>query len=1050
MKNQPLKSVNPPSQYFTCGLAGPLLFFTNFFLILDTTFFKRECPCVPAKNTSFAFKFTSRLSHSLSSPLTWLWITASPLTVTAACDGNPDRNALIGTSPWQECISMCETGIHYCSHAGCNCVHDINGLTFSCNSGYELSGTYDCEDIDECQTGDHDCGNDPGMTCYNNVGSFDCMCDGGYDYTANPTPTCTDQNECTLGTHQCCEIGCDCNNISGGYTCSCQAGFETDNTLYGCKDVDECATGVHDCGTDPGMNCVNNVGSFDCICDEEYSNAYSFQTGKTCVNVDECTLNTHNCCTHAGCSGYPGFTCACDVGYRGDGTSCVDIDECDEDTVANLCGADSLLSCINNIGSYDCSCLDGYDMVFDSGLGEETCVQVDECVDDNLHDCVTGFTGICTDKDPNVDGIKFECGCIEGFYGSGFANGQGCIQELDECTMGTHNCAADADCFDTQAAFICTCHPGFTDDNLDGTSCTNINECTDGTHNCAPDVDGGVCTDNPGSFECSCDNSIAYGDGLAAGTGCTLKVDECADNTHTCDANAACTDTQEAYTCTCNAGYDGPGFICYQVDECAEKGLDILGTAGVLVGTETNYADFVAQLDTMSGMVNGVVGSFHGALEDQFNIESTFTIGNTGGAEKVLFSLTGATNQFIPDLPVDTRDYFMSFEVVQDACSDPAQDASSTCTLTVAYETFLGGSEKSATIPYTLNNTCTDYTVADGCPMSVMILINRQGIAINGTVTYSMVVDLITPDGNVASTAFVDNNDHRMTEFRFVREGDSAALISSFYINQAGSETNNCDDDGGICTDTIGSFTCDCDLSTHFDNNSDEPGTDCVGLVDECTVGGHDCHPTGGVCTDLDDGWSCTCATTHFDLNPDDPGKQCDQLLPCDARLIGDVFDDSALSPRGFWDCNRGSKKTTCNYICPVSEAVGVTASCKHKSGLWRDPTRPLTCNLPPTCDLAALETEITDFLGRIGSTYVFNENDWQIDGLQEDNFLRGRWNCGNSFFTKKIQFSCNRKDGGTRAVWKFKGDPSDHPDVCQGIFRSEGLEVRSKYVKKA
>lgn len=34
---------------FTCGLAGPLLFFTNFFLILDTTFFKRECPCVPAK-----------------------------------------------------------------------------------------------------------------------------------------------------------------------------------------------------------------------------------------------------------------------------------------------------------------------------------------------------------------------------------------------------------------------------------------------------------------------------------------------------------------------------------------------------------------------------------------------------------------------------------------------------------------------------------------------------------------------------------------------------------------------------------------------------------------------------------------------------------------------------------------------------------------------------------------------------------------------------------------------------------------------------------------
>ena len=65
---------------------------------------------------------------------------------------------------------------------------------------------------------------------------------------------------------------------------------------------------------------------------------------------------------------------------------------------------------------------------------------------------------------------------------------------------------------------------------------------------------------------------------------------------------------------------------------------------------------------------------------------------------------------------------------------------------------------------------------------------------------------------------------------------------------------------------------------------------------------------------------------------------------------------------------SRGSKKTTCNYICPVSEEVGVTATCKHKAGVWKDPTRPLTCNLPAECDLAALEAEAADFLSRIGS----------------------------------------------------------------------------------
>lgn len=39
-------------------------------------------------------------------------------------------------------------------------------------------------------------------------------------------------------------------------------------------------------------------------------------------------------------------------------------------------------------------------------------------------------------------------------------------------------------------------------------------------------------------------------------------VDECSEGTDTCDAQATCTDTDDAYTCACNNGYTGDGESC--------------------------------------------------------------------------------------------------------------------------------------------------------------------------------------------------------------------------------------------------------------------------------------------------------------------------------------------------------------------------------------------------------------------------------------------------------------------------------------------------------
>ena len=42
----------------------------------------------------------------------------------------------------------------------------------------------------------------------------------------------------------------------------------------------------------------------------------------------------------------------------------------------------------------------------------------------------------------------------------------------------------------------------------------------------------------------------------------TLAINECALGTDNCNANAACTDTEGSFTCSCNSGYQGDGVTC--------------------------------------------------------------------------------------------------------------------------------------------------------------------------------------------------------------------------------------------------------------------------------------------------------------------------------------------------------------------------------------------------------------------------------------------------------------------------------------------------------
>jgi len=74
------------------------------------------------------------------------------------------------------------------------------------------------------------------------------------------------------------------------------------------------------------------------------------------------------------------------------------------------------------------------------------------------------------------------------------------LSNIDECSLGSHNCHADATCTDTDGSFSCDCNAGY-----DGTGvvCSNIDECSLGSHDCHADA---TCIDTDGSYTCDCDS----------------------------------------------------------------------------------------------------------------------------------------------------------------------------------------------------------------------------------------------------------------------------------------------------------------------------------------------------------------------------------------------------------------------------------------------------------------------------------------------------------------------------------------------------------------
>ncbi|GAA6105647.1 EGF-containing fibulin-like extracellular matrix protein 2 [Tachysurus ichikawai] len=106
-------------------------------------------------------------------------------------------------------VNECEMG------APCQqrCYNTYGTFLCRCEQGYDLnSDGFTCNDIDECSYSSYLCQ----FQCVNEPGRFSCVCPQGYQLLGSRL--CQDVNECESGTHQCTE-GQSCVNIQGGYQC---------------------------------------------------------------------------------------------------------------------------------------------------------------------------------------------------------------------------------------------------------------------------------------------------------------------------------------------------------------------------------------------------------------------------------------------------------------------------------------------------------------------------------------------------------------------------------------------------------------------------------------------------------------------------------------------------------------------------------------------------------------------------------------------------------------------------------------------------------------
>jgi hypothetical protein len=270
--------------------------------------------------------------------------------VQCACSGGFEGDGHVCTDI-DECAP---NGTAMCAEHG-HCQNHRNGYDCACDPLYEGNGKSQCRDSCELALADAArCGGRDHARCsFSPEGTAGCSsCLPGY---VGDGKSCTASPECAALN---CGTNTVCSGASGQRRCECAPGF-TGDAQAGCSDVDECQTGQASCDS-ASSKCQNVAGGYVCTCKDGFE-----RVDGVCVNIDECARKKDLCDSAAICTDRTpgadsplGYSCECKPGYQGDGLACVDIDECAEHT--DGCFKDGSSSCKNTRGGYECECLKGY------------------------------------------------------------------------------------------------------------------------------------------------------------------------------------------------------------------------------------------------------------------------------------------------------------------------------------------------------------------------------------------------------------------------------------------------------------------------------------------------------------------------------------------------------------------------------------------------------------------------------------------------------------------------------------------------------------------
>lgn len=272
-----------------------------------------------------------------------------------------------------------------------------------CLEGFNGNATVVCEDIDECE--DESTNVPKGSICVNTNGDYDFKCEEGYvakNGTGNSTRT---------------QCAATCQTSRNGYEYRCKK--STLRFAVASRNL-ECPSGL----------CTDDV------CCSTCENGFELNSRNQCVDVDECERKFHTCAPSSTCENTAGdYICKCKVGYENRnetdfrGSSCAATCDTHENGAAFNCGTQRQISAKCDTGGCTASKCCASCPVGQTGNGT-VCVDRNEC-EDNSHECSENAT--CTDVIYGNGWLKkgFTCQCNRGYLGDGI----GCNSRDADCDL---------------------------------------------------------------------------------------------------------------------------------------------------------------------------------------------------------------------------------------------------------------------------------------------------------------------------------------------------------------------------------------------------------------------------------------------------------------------------------------------------------------------------------------------------------------------------------------------------------------------------------------